>query len=142
MRDRILRLKYTSQPLLGPYEKPEIFVNHLNTARLANGIYDKLYHKLLKSCKNRSRIRIISLIAFGISGITQNINVIKRLERYIIVVHRRFSWNIFLNCRFGPQRNVEDNKARMFPVEYIVTKWRGWPSHNSIKNPNAPSVTT
>jgi len=142
MRDRILRLKYTSQPLLGPYEKSEIFVNHLNTARLANGIYDKLYHKLLKSCKNRSRIRIISLIAFGISGITQNINVMKRLERYIIVVHRRFSWNIFLsvkffellkivarnegisylNCRFGPQRNVEDNKARMFPVEYIVTK--------------------
>ena len=52
------------------------------------------------------------------------------VTKYVMDVTLLFSSNILLNCRFGPERNMDDINDMIFPEVYKKTKGAGFPSTN------------
>jgi len=63
-------------------------------------------------------------------------------DSHMIEVHFLFSWNMFLNCRDGPQRNPIERRLRIFPKEYIETNGTGFPSSRCTKREKEENVIT
>lgn len=51
----------------------------------------------------------------------------KRVTRKIIVTTFLVSSNMFLNCFFGPHKNMEEKREMRLPTEYMRTKGTGFP---------------
>lgn len=62
-----------------------------------------------------------------LNGMKQMIIEVARVDRYTIVAIFLFLSNIFLNCFFGPHKNIEENKDMMLPiaVERVEESVRG-----------------
>ena len=53
--------------------------------------------------------------------------------KYVIDVAFLFSSNMLLNCRLGPDRNMDDMSESMLPEEYKKTNGAGFPSTSLMK---------
>ena len=88
----------------------------LITAFLANGMYEREYHKEAKNWTKRRSTRMRSRVRSSIPGTKQMIRVKTRQVKYVIVVHFRLSSNMFLNCLFGPTKNIDELSAKILPM--------------------------
>lgn len=72
---------------------------------------------------------------FGPVGMGRKQTVIEHVNatKYVILVACLFSSNMLLNCRFGPDKNMDDISDSMFPEEYKKTKGAGLPSTSLMK---------
>jgi len=57
--------------------------------------------------------------------------VVNKVTKYTTLAAFRDSWNIFLNCAFGPVRKNEPLNATRFPTVYINTNGLGFPKSSS-----------
>ena len=63
-------------------------------------------------------------------GIKQTAIEHANVTKYVMDVTLLFSSNILLNCRFGPERNMDDINDMIFPEVYKKTNGAGFPSTN------------
>mmetsp|Transcript_9077 Transcript_9077/g.12933 ORF Transcript_9077/g.12933 Transcript_9077/m.12933 type:complete len:137 (-) Transcript_9077:475-885(-) len=97
---------------------PIKFLNMRVAVRRPNGMYDKEYQILAQNCaiNNNTKTNNFTTDNFVPNGIKHTTSVAPKQERYTVDVILRFSSNMFLSCRLGPHKNMDDKSAKILPI--------------------------
>lgn len=115
------------------YSSPDTnFCSILCAVALPYGMYDSVYHKLAAICTSSNNTNNPILGPVGM-GMKQTVIEHANETKYVIDVAFLFSSNMLLNCRLGPDRNMDDMSESMLPEEYKKTNGAGFPSTSLMK---------